>query len=186
MLIRLIENWKQNLDQSKLVGIVLMDLSKAFDCIPHDLLIAKLNEYGLDKKAVIYIYSYLKERKQSVRINDKYSTYKTSLSGVPQGSILVPILFIVFINDLFLFINTACLHNYADDNTLEAHASNVTELVSILQKESENALNWLSQNKMIANPKKFQVLLTTKNNVKDLVDIPINIKFKRQYFLKIQ
>ena len=59
----------------KLFGIILMDLSKAFDCIPHDLLIVKLNAYRLDSSVLVYIYSYLKERKQAVRINETYSTY---------------------------------------------------------------------------------------------------------------
>ena len=75
ILIRLIEEWKTQLDKNKIVGAVLLDLSKAFDCIPHDLLIAKLDAYGFDKEAPSLIYSYLKNRKQSVRINNIYSTF---------------------------------------------------------------------------------------------------------------
>ena len=104
VLLRLIESWRRCLDQSQLVGVIFMDLSKAFDCIPHDLLIAKLEAYGLSLSALAYIYSYLKGRKQSVRINSITSTYLDTISGVPQGSILGAFLFNIFINDLFLFI----------------------------------------------------------------------------------
>ena len=94
-----------------------MDLSKACDCIPHDLLIAKLHAYGFNKKALTFLYSYLKRRKQSVKINGRESFFQILLSGVPQGSILRPILFDLFINDLLFFIKEAELANFADDNT---------------------------------------------------------------------
>jgi len=93
VLIRLVEEWREALDNKSVAGAVLMDLSKAFDCIPHELLIAKLDAYGFDIDALKYIYSYLKGRRQCVKINSSHSKYRTILSGVPQGSILGPILF---------------------------------------------------------------------------------------------
>ena len=87
ILIRLIEEWKMQLDKNKIFGAVLLDLSKIFDCITHDLLIAKLDAYGFDKEALSLIYSYLKNRKQSVRINNVYSTLLELVSLVPQGSV---------------------------------------------------------------------------------------------------
>ena len=79
-----------------------MDLSKAFDCIPHDLLVAKLHAYGLTTEVLIFLCSFLKIRQQGVKINDAENILKILLSGVPQDSMLGPILFNIFINDLFL------------------------------------------------------------------------------------
>ena len=104
VLIRLIENWKTTLDKDLFTGAVLMDLSKTFDCIPQDLLIAKLHAYGLSFDTVTFLNSYLKDRKQNVRINNIYSVFQNILSGVPQGSILGPVVFNIFLNDLFLCI----------------------------------------------------------------------------------
>ena len=100
------------------VGGVLMDLSKAFDCIPHNLLIAKLLAYKIDDKIVQIFFSYLQNRKQCVKINNINSEFLNIISGVPQGSIAGPILFNVFINGFFFFTKRASVHNFADDNTL--------------------------------------------------------------------
>ena len=102
--IKLIENWKKVRDNKNFVGTVLMDLSKAFDCIPHDLLAAKLHAYGLSEDAVTFVHSYLKRRKLGVKINDTESVFQILLSVIPQGSILESILFKILINDLFFFI----------------------------------------------------------------------------------
>ena len=95
-----------------------MDLCKAFDCIPHNLLIAKLSACGVDKIALKYIYSYLKKRQKYVRINNIYSGFEEIISGVPQGTIVGPILFNAFLNDFFYDIGNASVHNFADYNTL--------------------------------------------------------------------
>ena len=116
-LVKMLENWKSALDNESVCAL-FMDLSKAFDTINQDLLLAKLKAYGFSKDTLTLICSYLKNRKQKVAINNSASTTHTVISGVPQGSIDDPLLFNLFINDLVLFIEYRALENYADDNNL--------------------------------------------------------------------
>ena len=163
VLLRLIEQWRQHLDSNKIVGAVLMDLSKAFDCLPHDSLIVKLEAYGLDREMVKLVYSYLKDRKQAVKVKGFVDILKSIISGVPQGSILGPILFNIFINDLIYFIEGSNLHNFADDNTLSDNADCIEELIIKIEGLSGNAIYWMDNNNMIANPAKFHAILLTKS-----------------------
>ena len=163
VLLKLTEEWRNHLDNNETVGAVLMDLSKAFDCLPHELLIAKLAAYGVGKGTLELLYSYLKERKQSVNIKGKLSTFLEILAGVPQGSILGPILFNIFINDFVDIFENADIHNFADDNTLSAHSRATEEVVKCLEDESIVAIDWFTDNHMIANPGKFKAIIIKKD-----------------------
>ena len=156
-----------------------MDLSKAFDCISHDLLIAKMNAYKFDKSALKLIYSYLKGRRQCVKINSSSSNYQTIISGVPRGSILGPILFNIFFNDLYFFVPNDNLFVFADDHSISNSSTSLEELKGKLSDDSKVAIDWLNNNQMIANPSKFQAIILNKSKDHILTDINIeghNIK----------
>ena len=114
----MIEFWRKVLDNRSSAGTVLTDLSKAFDCLNHNLSIAKLAAYGFDNSALGFILDYLKQRKQRTKVEDAYSSWRELKNGVPQGSILGPLIFNIFINDIFFFIDKTKLANYADDTTV--------------------------------------------------------------------
>ena len=162
MILRPIEEWKEKLDKGFFAGAVLMDLSKVFDCIPQDLLIAKWNAYRFDRRSLIFFYSYLKWRKECVNLNNIQSTFKTLLYGVPQGLILGPLLFNIFKNDLIGFIKKSLLYNFADDNTITAFEKDITLLKETLQNEAEIAIQWFKGNFMMVNPGKFQAMIINR------------------------
>ena len=126
-----------------------MDLAKAFDCVPHDLLLAELAAYGIDDNLILYIHSYLLNRKQWFCINNTLSEFNKVIFGVPQGSIVGPIFYNCFFNDFYYFIKKANERNFADDNTLTTFAQNVRSLISVLESESNIAIEWFETNKMI-------------------------------------
>ena len=132
-LMYILENWKNMLDKGGYVCAMFIDLSKDFDTIHHDLMIAKLGEYSFSQDALQYMRSYLTNREQRVRVNSNFSSWDNNIAGVPEGSILRPLLFNIFINDHFLFVSNSYLSNYADDNTLYAFGHNLEEIKNTLR-----------------------------------------------------
>jgi len=156
ILIDCIEKWHQSLNQGYTVATVLMDLAKAFDSLPHGLLRAKLNSYGVSINACNFIRSHLNDKHLYVKIEHSTSTWQTLKRDIPQGSLTGPMLFNFFLNDIFYFLNTNNICNYADDNTLFFSGPNFPIVKQNIEDVSNGAINWFSFNYMEANQNKFK------------------------------
>ena len=165
VILNLTEYWRKALDDNHNVGTIGMDLSKAFDCMPHGLLLAKLFAYGVAPNACLFISTYLKNLMQRVKIMGTSSDWATINRGVPQGSVLGPLLFNIFLNDLFYLPLNSALVNYTDDN----HLCNSNKNLDVLQKELESdcarAVQWFTENQTTANSGKFQSILLSRHNI---------------------
>ena len=159
-LITLTEKWKKSVDNGEAFGALFTDLSKAFDCLSLELLIAKLDAYGFDKNALKSINSYLTYRKQSVKINDKYSSWSEMLFEVSQGSILGPALFNVFICDMIYFLEDFDIANYADNSTPYNAGENIEFVVNNLEQSSLILFKRFNNNYMKVNADKSHLLVS--------------------------
>ena len=156
----LIEKWKKELDNKGYVGPMLMDLSKAFDTINHELLIAKLYAYGFSKDALKLINSCLMaDGWQRTKIDKSFSSWSALLKGVPQGSVSEPILFNIYLNDLFYFLHCS-ICNFADDTTLYVCDKNLNFVMQQLEQQSNIALKGFEDDNMKMNSGKCHLFVS--------------------------
>ena len=159
-LLSLIERWKTSLDNNGYGGAVLMDLSKAFDTINHELIIAKLHAYGFDKSALKLMHNYFKNRFQRTKVNSSISSWAEIIRGVPQGSVLGPIFFNIYINDLFYLNHLTDICNFADDTTFHASDLQLDSLLLRLEHDASLVIDWFDYNYMILNQDKCNFLMS--------------------------
>ena len=148
-----------------------MNLPKAFDTLNHNLLLAKLNAHGFSFNATKFVQSYLSERFERVNINNNFSEWCKILLGVPQGSILGPLLFNIFINDIFYFIQDAYICNFADDKSLYSSQDNLKEVKTILKKNFEFLQGWFYENYMVLNPGKCHDLVINEDITNESIEL---------------
>ena len=165
-LVVMLENWHNAMDKGKLAGALLTDLSKAFDCLNHELLIAKLEAYGFDLESLTYVYSYLSDRKQRTKVNTSFSEWADISSGVPQGSVLGPLLFNIYLNDIFFFVQNCDLANYADDTTPYTIDTTMENILQCLYNDTSVLIKWFKDNYLQMNPDKCKLLIS--NHDKDI------------------
>ena len=160
----MLEKGKRSVDGGKNFGVLLTDLSKTFDCLDHELLIAKLNAYGFS--LALRLRNYLSNRRQRTRIGDLLSDWFEVILGVPQGSILGSLLVNIFLADLFLVLKDVNIAKFADDNTPITSANNIDDLIDSLEKVSSSLFKWFKDNLFKCNPDKCHLSVSTNEKTK--------------------
>ena len=156
-LVQMYDHWVQAASQGQVSGAVLLDLSAAFDLVPSDILVRKLRVYGLDEGSLAWIESYLSDRFQAVWIDHVMSEFLPCEVGVPQGSNLGPLLFMLYVNDLASTL-TCNIEQYADDSTLYATGKTSEDISTVLETNCDIVSNWMSENLLQLNADKTHIL----------------------------
>ena len=173
-ILTLLESIQKALDDGQFACGIFIDLEKAFDTVSHDILLEKLNHYGIRGIANDWFSSYLSDRTQFVSINGFNSDYKTVKYGVPQGSVLGPLLFLIFINDLNIAIKNSETFHFADDTCLLNIKDSIKKINKVVNKDLKFLIQWLHANKISLNVAKTEVIIFRRK--KKQLDFDLNLK----------
>lgn len=177
-LLKVSEDLRADLDNNEIAFLVLLDHSRAFDTIDHNILYLKLQKFfNFSEKAVMLIRSYLSMRSQSVSVGNRLSAALYNLRGVPQGSILGPLLYSIYCNDIPDNIKFCRIHMYADDVQLyiSSTVSNLSESVCHLNNDLETVSNWAKDNGLTLNPQKSKCIIISNNVSNVAINFNVNI-----------
>ena len=170
-LLNFIDNIQNQLNNYKYTISVFMDLSKAFDVIDHDILKNKLEHYGFRGNFLNLLLNFVADRKYFVHVNGLNSDMKILNIGVPQGSTLGPLLFLIYINDMINCSNLLSLTQFADDSTITYSSLNLEQAIKTMEQELNRVLNWLAANKLIINLTKTHLMLFTTRSRPESISI---------------
>jgi hypothetical protein len=156
---RVVDHWLEALDNCDIIGVTFFDIKKCFDSISHEVLINKLMKYGVISKELQWFKNYLCDRSQAVCIDNHTSNYRKVETGIPQGSNLGPLLFLIFINDFSVNIPDVEYNMYADDTAIYVTGKNGYEIKEKLQRATLYAMEWFGANKLAINESKSYTML---------------------------
>ena len=174
VILNLLEIIQKAQDEEQIACGVFIDLEKAFDTVSHDILLAKLDHYGIRGISNDWFRSYLSDRSQFVSINGFNSDYKTIKYGVPQGSVLGPLLFLIFINDLNIALRHSETFHFADDTCLLNIQDSVKQINKVVNKDLKFLVQWLNCNKISLIVAKTEVVIFRRK--KKQLDCDLNLK----------
>ena len=172
---RLVDDILENTNFKEKTALCFIDIRKCFDTINHEILLQKLQKYGIRNKVLKWFSSYLKDRSQVVCKNNILSEVKSVNIGVPQGTILAPILFLLYVSDLSNVINSANINVFADDVVIYSSNESITILKSNLQKTLDSVFEWYSTNKLMLSIEKCNIMLINSNPFQQLKDFTLNL-----------
>ena len=141
------------------------------NCLPHQLVFAKLHVYGVDIKSLKSLQDYLFNRTQRAKLESTFSLWLKILLGVPEGSILGPLLFNFFLNDMLWFVEKTDICNFAEDNSIYSCAKSVNDVIENLQSDLKITLKWFKDNQMMVNPGNFQFMTLNKDTINQSIVI---------------